>query len=178
MDDADAIFRRQFERRAGPRFAVRTAAREDQAFLAHLLRRVRAESIERLGGDASHFVSGPLDELQFNAQSLAYRSAYPLASDYIVLRREDERPIGRALIDWANATPAVILVDLAVLPEARAGAVGIHLLRALSSTCDRTGQKAELHVTPHNPARRLYRRIGFVETESLAFPIPMCREPR
>lgn len=179
MEEPSASFERQLARGAGARVVVRAATPDDAPFLAQLQRRVQAEAIERLGGDPTPFVGGPLAELQFRAQSVAYRAAYPLGCDYIVLSRESAHPIGRVWIDWSGqAKAAVVLVDIAVLPEARAGAIGLHLLRAFVSSCDRAQRTAELQVTPHNPARALYRRLGFIETDAESFPIRMTRAPR
>jgi ribosomal protein S18 acetylase RimI-like enzyme len=179
MDDPSTLLQHQLTQQAAARVWLRSASPEDAPFLAQLQRRVQAEAIERLGGDPTPFVSGPLAELQFRAQSAAYRAAYPLGCDYIVLRRESDRPIGRLLIDWSRqARPAVVLAHIAVLPEARAGAVGLQLLRAFVATCDGTRQAAELSVAPNNPARAIYRRLGFIEADAESFPISMRREPR
>lgn len=179
MDDAEAVFQRELGQRAGARFMLRAGSAEDAPFLAHLQRSVQAEAIERLGGDPAPFVSGPIAELHFRAQSLAYHSAYPLGSNYIMLSRPGDRPMGRALIDWScTTTPAVVLVDIAVLPEARAGAIGMHLLRAFVAACDHSRRPAQLHVTPHNPARSIYRRLGFIETDAESFPVQMRRPCR
>jgi GNAT superfamily N-acetyltransferase len=179
MDDPSALFQHQLTQQAGVRVWLRSAAPDDAPFLAQLQRRVQAEAIERLGGDPTPLVSGPLAELQFQAQCAAYRAAYPRGCDYIVLRRESHRPIGRLLIDWSRqAKPAVVLAHIAVLPEARSGAVGLQLLRAFVATCDRARLPAELQVAPHNPARSIYRRLGFIEADAESFPISMTRAPR
>lgn len=175
--DADDVFWAEFRARAGARFALSRATAAHTPFLRALLAETLAESTRRSGGDPVLLTSGPLLEVQFQGQSRAYASAYPEASHYIVSRSSDAAPIGRMLIDWTppGATQGV---DLAILPEARAGAPGLLLLRAWLGTCDRLGRAARLHVTPDNPARRLYRRLGFIEVDATAFPIPMLREPR
>jgi hypothetical protein len=96
-----------------------------------------------------------------------------------VSRWADRVPVARFLVDWSlQRAPVVSGIDVAVHPARRAGAVGLWLLRAWVSTCDWLERPAQLHVVPHNPARRLYRRLGFVETDPMAFPLPMRREPR
>jgi hypothetical protein len=80
------------------------------------------------------------------------------------------------MIDW-SCVP-VHTIDLAVLPSARVGAAGLHLMRAWLETCDRMQVAASLNVMPDNPSRRLYGFLGFEETEPLAFPLPMLRRPR
>jgi ribosomal protein S18 acetylase RimI-like enzyme len=173
---ADSLFHTAFEARAGERFALGRATAAHGAFLRSLLAETLAESVRQSGGNAALLVTGPLLDLQLQAQAQAYRAAHPAAHHYIVSRRGPDTPIGRMLIDWTP--PAATLgIDLAVLPDEREGAAGLHLLRAWISTCDRLGRAARLHVRPENPARRLYRRLGFVETDAAAFPIPMLREP-
>lgn len=173
---ADAMFHVEFEARAGRRFALGRASAAHGELLRQLLAATLAESVQQSGGGAALLVAGPLLELQLRAQAQAYQAAHPAAHHYIVSRRGPDTPIGRLLIDWTP--PAATLgLDLAVLPGEREGAAGLHLLRAWLSTCDRLGRAARLHVTPENPARRLYRRLGFVETDAAAFPIPMLRQP-
>ncbi len=175
---ADTWFRADFERRAAGRFTIRLARPEDVAFLRQLFSEVYAEAARRAGSDLTPLMQPPLLNLQFESQRASYAGAYPSACHYIVAcRSERSRPIGRMLIDWSGDRP-VVGIDLAVLPDARRGAAGLHLLRSWVTTCDRFGRWARLHVMPDNPARLLYRKLGFVEADAFAFPRPMCRRPR
>jgi ribosomal protein S18 acetylase RimI-like enzyme len=179
LRDADAIFRAELEKKTLGRFALREAAASDRVFLLELLAAVHVEAQRRLGGESVVVLGGPLLELQLDAQRLAYQANHPRAVDYVVLRRESGARMGRMLVDWAPAPGGVsVAVDLAVLPAERAGAAGWSLLRAWVTTCDRLGFSAALHVMPQNPARRLYRRLGFVEEDPLVFPVSMRRAPR
>jgi ribosomal protein S18 acetylase RimI-like enzyme len=177
---ADALFRQEFEQRARARFALSQASVAHTPFLRSLLSETLAESLERAGADPALLSIGPLFELQLQAQSSGYAQAYPAAQHYIVSRREDGDPIGRMLIDWAptSTSAPVTLVDIAVRPSARAGAAGLHLLRACVASCDLLARAVKLHVVPDNPARRLYQHLGFLVTDATAFPLPMRREPR
>ena len=177
MRDADTIFRAEIERRTGARWALRLAAAEDSAFLMDLFAQVSNESVKRLGGSASPCSEGPLLELQVQAQAQAHRAAYPLALHYIVESRGGS-PIGRMLIDWPPQPRPSRLIDIAIAPSGRAGAIGLHALRAWVATCDRLGLDASLDVMPFNPARRVYRRLGFIETDPAAFPLHMQRAAR
>jgi GNAT superfamily N-acetyltransferase len=135
--------------------------------------------MEAQGGDPGPITSEPLLGLQLGSREATYAAAYPLAHDYIVSRWADRVPVARFLVDWSSQrAPVVYGIDVAVHPARRAGAVGFWLLRAWVRTCDWLERPAQLHVVPHNPARRLYRRLGFVETDPTAFPLPMRREPR
>jgi GNAT superfamily N-acetyltransferase len=175
---ADTLFRSDFARRAGAAFEVALANAVHTPFLRRLLAETLTESVSRVGGDAESIASGPLFELQFEAQRRSFATTYPDAHHYIVSCRASSAAVGRIWIDWTPpAKEPIIGIDVAVLPSARAGAPGLHLLRAWVATCERLGRSARLHVTPDNPARALYRRLGFKETDASALPIPMLREP-
>jgi ribosomal protein S18 acetylase RimI-like enzyme len=175
---AGALFQSEFERRAERRFSLREAGDADRHFLARLLADVHAEAQRRLGGEGV-VLDGPLLDLQMDAQRRAYRSTYPLAIDYIVVRGACGDAIGRMLIDWSSKPAGTsTVVDVALLSGERSGAAGWRLLRAWTATCDRLGLCAALRVMPHNPARRIYRKLGFVEEDPDAFPVPMHRGPR
>ncbi len=177
--DADAWFCDEFLRRAGNGFSIEPATAEHEPFLRSLFAANLAESIEALGGDPRLTASGPLLEMQFRARQMSYTAAYPSAHDHVVTRRTDATPVARLLVDWSlQGAPVVWGIDVAVHPAQRGDVVGLRLLQAWVSTCDRLGRPAQLHVLPHNPARRIYQRLGFVETNVTAFPLPMRREPR
>jgi ribosomal protein S18 acetylase RimI-like enzyme len=143
-----------------------------------LFEQVYLEAVHRAGGDLTVLAQPSLLNLQFESQRNGYASAYPLACHYVVSVHPGEaQPIGRMIIDWTGDGP-VAGIDLAVLPTTRRGAVGLHLLRSWLATCDHLRRAARLHVMPENPARRIYRKLGFVEDDALAFPVPMLRRPR
>jgi GNAT superfamily N-acetyltransferase len=177
--DADVLFRGEFERLARGRFVVEHATAAHAAFLRGLLAETLSESVRRAGGDPALLATGPMLDFQFEAQSRGYATAYPAAHHYVVSTQREGAPIGRMLIDWdpGSDTP-VTGIDLAVRPAARAGAAGLHLLRAWIGVCDRLGRAARLHVMPDNPARRIYQWLGFVDTDPTAFPLPMLRTAR
>lgn len=151
-----------FARRA-PAFALRRAGPDDADFLFALFAEVQPPPQ----------LPAPLLRLQFDSQSSAY--AQTGAVHWIVLN--GDRPIGRFMLDFGPAD-RVHGVDLAVLPGERAGAAGLHLLRAWTAACDRLGLDATLSVAPANPARLIYRRLGFTETDLYTAPIPMRRSTR
>ena len=177
--NADAWFGAELRRNLGEGFAVVHATAEHEPFLRALFADNLAASIVALGGDPRLTALGPLLEMQFRARQAGYAAAHPLAHDYVVSRRVDRAPVARFLVDWSlRDAPVVWGVDVAVHPERRSGAVGLQILRAWAKTCDWLRRPAQLHVLPHNPARRIYRWLGFVETDPTAFPLPMRREPR
>ncbi len=101
----------------------------------------------------------PLAMLDHQAamQQAGHCARYPDAMRRIV--SVEGVPIGRIVIDWAEGYSHCI--DIAVLPDARDGAVGLHLLRAWIAVADERGLETGLMVLRDNPAVRLYRHLGF-----------------
>lgn len=177
--DADAWFASEFRRQSGDAFSLERATAEHEPFLRDVFAGNLATAAQAMGADAGLIAAGPLLEMQFRARQSAYAAAHPASHDYVVTRRTDRAPVARLLVDWSlQDAPVVWGIDVAVHPARRAGAVGLCLLRAWVNTCDWLARPAQLHVLPHNPARRIYQRLGFVETDLTAFPLPMRREPR
>jgi GNAT superfamily N-acetyltransferase len=177
--NADAWFSSEFRRQSGDAFSLVGATAEHEPFLCEVFAGNLALATQALGGDPSLIAAGPLLAMQFRARQSSYAAAHPLAHDYIVTRRADQTPVARLLVDWSlRDAPIVWGIDVAVHPQRRSAAVGLALLRAWVKTCDWLGRPAQLHVLPHNPARRIYTRLGFVATDPTAFPLPMRREPR
>lgn len=176
MNDPDELFLALLRQHAPPAFALRPRVPEDEAFLVTLLDRTTREAAARLAGAAASLPT-PLLELQLRARDRAYRARFPGGVEHIIVDR-GWGAIGSVFIDWCSDGGGSTLVDIAVLPEGRRGGIGLHVLRAWVGACDAQGRDAHLHVMPHNPARRLYRRLGFVEAGEPSFPVAMSRRPR
>jgi ribosomal protein S18 acetylase RimI-like enzyme len=59
------------------------------------------------------------------------------------------------------------IVDIALMPEFCNQGIGSGLLRAVQHMAEAAGaRKVSIHVERHNPALRLYRRLGFHEIDS------------
>lgn len=99
---------------------------------------------------------------QHLAQVASYRATFPDAR-YLVIELADGRPIGR--LYRVRQAGEIHLIDLALLPEWRGRGVGTALLRDLLAEADGDGLDVSLYVELHNPAWRLYERLGFVEVE-------------
>ncbi len=71
------------------------------------------------------------------------------------------------------------LVQLLLAPEAQSLGLGTTLLRTLSAEADACGAAMELSVLKNNPAKRLYRRLGFatVAEESHAWTMRRHSNP-
>ena len=94
-------------------------------------------------------------------QRSAHDGAHPDAMHRIALRAGV--PIGHMLVAWGET--GTHLVDIAVLPEHRRIGAGGHLLAAWLAVADVRGLVATLEVQGDNPARQIYARLGFVETD-------------
>ena len=125
----------------------------DLPFLKALYRSLREPELALLPPD---LVETFLDQ-QFRAQYHHYTTCYDSERYRIV--ELDGRPVGRLFV--ARWPEEYRIVDIALLPEFRGGGLGGHLLRALLREADDAGLPVSIHVERHNPALRLYRRLGF-----------------
>lgn len=94
---------------------------------------------------------------QFQAQHQYYVEHYPDALRLLLLL--EGQPIGR--LYWWSGEATANLIDVSLLPAVRGRGIGQALMTLLTAQADRAGQAVVLHVEPHNPAHRLYRRHGF-----------------
>ena len=111
---------------------------------------------------------------QFHAQDTDYHGRYPDA-DFSVIER-DGVPAGRLYVARVGSG-GINIVDIGLLPEHRGAGIGTALVSDIIATADREGVIVSLHVEQWNPARRLYRRLGFVEVTSNEVYIRMERRP-
>jgi len=97
--------------------------------------------------------------MQFEAQDAYYREHYhPATFDVIEV---DGEPTGRLYV--ARWEEEIRIIDVALLPEHRGRGIGTTLIRGLLDEAAATGKRLSTHVESHNPARRLYERLGFEE---------------
>jgi len=100
---------------------------------------------------------------QFHAQMVSYREQFPQARfDIIELSGE---PIGRMVVDRPGTW--VHIIDQAIVPPMRGRGIGTALMRALMDEAGAAGVPVRLEVaSEHDPAYRLYQRLGFVPFET------------
>ena len=60
-----------------------------------------------------------------------------------------------------------LIVDVALLPSYRGRSLGARLIGDIQQQAAATGCIVSIHVEAHNPAQRLYERLGFVVAEDL-----------
>jgi GNAT superfamily N-acetyltransferase len=95
---------------------------------------------------------------QYELQLRHYEAEYPGATWCVIER--DGADVGRLVVDRTRRP--FLVVDIAVLPEARSMGIGTALLRELIDEARRAGTTVSLTVRADNvDALRLYRRLGF-----------------
>jgi len=94
---------------------------------------------------------------QFEAQHRHYRSAYADGQFSIVSAGSED--IGRLYV-W-RGPGELRIIDIALLPAWRGRGMGGQLIRALLDEGAAAGLRVSIHVEQHNPALRLYQRLGF-----------------
>lgn len=139
--------------------SLRVERAEDAAFLHRLYLSVRWEELARTGWDEGQkqaFLNS-----QFALQTRHYAHAYPGAARGIILR--DDVAAGR--LSLFAAANDLRIVDISLLPVHRGQGIGAGLIRAVMAMAASGGRSVSLQVGTFNPdARRLYDRLGFVET--------------
>ena len=147
-------------RAAGLGLTFRPITNADLPFLARVYASTRAEEMAVLtsmtGAQKAAFV-----DAQFQLQHAHYQKYYPEA-DWLVTMRAGEN-IGRLYIERRPSQHRII--DIAFLPQHRGQGAGEALLRDLMDEAAAARKDVSIHVEKHNPAMRLYRRLGFVTEE-------------
>jgi ribosomal protein S18 acetylase RimI-like enzyme len=134
---------------------------DDLAFVGALYASTREHEFAPLGWPAEQLRSFLAQ--QHELQHLHYRSHYPEA-DSLILEQAGE-PVGRLYIE--QRADALHLIDLALMPQLRGRGIGGAILADLIAAARAAGRKVSLQVVHHNPARRLYERLGFRTVEDV-----------
>jgi GNAT superfamily N-acetyltransferase len=144
--------------------SLRRVTSADRPFLQHLYRLVRWDEFAAAAWPDA--MKAAFLDSQFELQRRGYEAGHPDGEFYVV--RHGETPIGRLYLD--RSAPDLELVEISLLPEWRGKGLGAAFLALLQDEV-RAGrcERVRLSVTPDNPARRLYRRMGFVEVATSPF---------
>jgi ribosomal protein S18 acetylase RimI-like enzyme len=144
---------------AAGQLALRPAGRRDDTFLRRLYASLREEELAVVKWNDVQRAA--FLRQQFNAQDAYYREHYrPASFDVIEL---DGEAVGRLYVArWADE---IRIIDISLLPEHRSAGIGTHLIRSLLDEAAVTGKRLSIHVEKHNPALRLYKRLGFSVAE-------------
>ena len=141
-----------------PGVRLRPETEADESFLRRLFianRRGEFAALGMAGPQLEHLLNS-----QFDLQRTHFRAAYRDADWSIVERRGEA--IGRLYV--AREMQGRALFDISLLPGWAGQGIGGALIDHVLAEARGAGRAVRLHVQPHNPARRLYLRKGFVET--------------
>ena len=94
---------------------------------------------------------------QFKAQHSHYLAHY--ADSRFDVIEQAGIAIGRLYV--ARWPDEIRIIDITLLPQHRGRGLGGGLLRALLDEAAAAGKRVSIHVEIHNPAIRLYARLGF-----------------
>jgi GNAT superfamily N-acetyltransferase len=111
--------------------------------------------------------------MQFAAQDRYYRETFPNASYDLIVGSTGV--LGRLYVD--RGSDAVLVIDLALLPEHRGRGIGTTLLERVLDEARAAGLPVRVHVEQFNRARRLYDRLGFRVIEDQGVYLLMERAP-
>jgi ribosomal protein S18 acetylase RimI-like enzyme len=134
---------------------LRPAGQDDAELLYRIYASTREAELAVVPWDAS--AKEAFLRMQFAAQDSHYRQAFPAASYDLILC--GAQVLGRLYVDRGAA--AWLVLDIALLPEHRGRGLGTGLMTAILAGAAAAGLPVRLHVEQHNPARRLYERLGF-----------------
>ncbi len=150
---------------------LRPAAARDEPFMRALYASTRADEMALVPWTPEQ--KQAFLDMQFRAQRLSYLNEYPHA-EYSIIEQSGQ-PAGRMIVDRSGE--AILLMDIALLPQFRNRGIGTALLRELLHEADRARRPVRLHVEDFNPAKRLYLRLGFAKTGTVGIYSEMVRRP-
>ncbi len=136
---------------------LRPVSSSDRDFLLQVYASTREEELRLVDWSADQ--KAAFVRMQFEAQDAYYREHYHPATFDVV--EVDGEPVGRLYA--ARWDDEIRIIDVALLREHRGRGIGTTLIRSLLDEAAATGKRLSIHVESHNPARRLYERLGFEE---------------
>lgn len=128
----------------------------DRPFLRRLYGSLRADELT-MAVDWSVEQKEAFVDQQFDAQSRYYHQHYVGAEFFVI--EAGGIPAGRLYLH--HRPREIRLMDISFVPEHRGRGYGSELLRGLFERGTREGKSVTIHVEKHNPALRLYERLGF-----------------
>lgn len=131
---------------------------EDAEFLFEVYASTRREEVAAWGWDGSQ--QEAFLRMQFQVQQRAYAMQYPDAEQRRIVLGDE--PVGRLIV--LRMEPEIRLVDISLLPAFRSRGIGTEVIRGLQAEAAGAGKVLRLMVVKGSPARRLYERLGFVQT--------------
>lgn len=145
-----------------PPFSLRLAETSDEDFLYEIF----VASRERELGPLPPEVRDTLAKQQYQFHRNGLKTEYPDAEQFVMLAPAgstdvETGPVGMIIL--ADRPDALWVVDMALHPDRRNAGLGAAVLQSLMDRCRSSGKIMRGSVTPYNPARRLYARLGVKE---------------
>jgi ribosomal protein S18 acetylase RimI-like enzyme len=151
--------------------ALRPVSAGDDAFVRRVYAAAREEELSVVGWDDAQ--RDAFLRQQFDAQDAYYREHYhPATFDVIEL---DGEPAGRFYV--ARWEDEIRIIDISLLPQHRGKGVGTALLQGLLAEAADARKRVSIHVEKHNPALRLYERLGFARVTDTGVYLLMEASP-
>ncbi|KAA3451337.1 GNAT family N-acetyltransferase [Mesorhizobium sp. SARCC-RB16n] len=146
-------------RAAGAGLTFRPITDDDLPFLAGVYASTRAEELTLTSWTEAQ--KAAFLDMQFQAQHAHYRKYYPNADWLVTMHAGSD--VGRLYIErWPGEHR---IIDITFLPAFRGKGLGSALLADLIDEAGAVGKAVSIHVEKHNPAMRLYLRLGFTVAE-------------
>jgi len=137
-------------------YRLRVATPADEAWQLAIYAGTRADEMAMTGWppeQCAAFVA-----LQHRAQQQHYAQHFPHSVCHLILVGNEVA--GRLWLDGQEER--LHILDIALLPAWRGQGLGTRCLQALAEQAAAAGRALSIQVEIHNPARRLYERLGFV----------------
>lgn len=138
-------------------YRLRTVTPADETWQLAIYASTRAEELALTGWPVPQCKA--FVRQQHQAQQTHYTRHFPHSVCQLILVRGEE-VAGRLWVDESDGRLRIL--DIALLPAWRGQGLGTRCLQALAEQADAAGRVLSIQVEIHNPARRLYERLGFV----------------
>ena len=142
-------------RAAAAGLTFRAATDADLPFLAQVYASTRTEELALVPWSDAQ--KAAFLDMQFRAQHVDYRKNSANAEWLVILRGGEA--IGRIYLERGERQHGII--DITFLPGHRGRGYGTALLQDLIDEAAAARRAVSIYVEKHNPARRLYARLGF-----------------
>lgn len=157
-----------------PRLLFRNLEPGDERFRLQLFVTSREREFSALPDE----IRSRLAMQQYESYLSGIRASHPEAQHLVFSLPDAAHPAPAAgMISLAECGDHLLVIDMAVLPHFRNRGIGALVLEAVMDMCRKTGQVMRGSVTPYNPARRLYARIGIKELDADHAYIPLEWHP-
>jgi ribosomal protein S18 acetylase RimI-like enzyme len=129
----------------------------DEPFLFELYVSTRLLEVAAWGWDET--AVNTFLKMQWAAQRRSYETQYPDATHHLI--QYNDHPAGRIMV--CNSPTEFILIDISLLPQFHNQGMGSTVIQSIQNEAQKAVKPIRLSVLKHNPARRLYERLGFRE---------------